>query len=286
MQLSCRLEQLRTNTMKKAVLCEPHRHGTLCWMWTSAKGWEEIGSCATRDRSQGWRMETARMRIEDVRFSMLHTVETKPHWLLCFVGGLEWCQGWNSRPPTVLRENRMQMTNSKRREKEIQRELGSKSQEGHLLLLVGCWWYFVLSFVVVVFLFTTPKFLFWVDVKALLQFFSSELSTQSFIWSHLNSLGMHWPSWQVNWSEPQVRPSEGRSFKWIWIWEASKQTRYVWACVCKWTHHRLCLRPSRPHSPPLHHRQTPQGCIPRLSHIWIPVSRMAAMLPNTKRSSC
>lgn len=49
---------------------------------------------------------------------------------------------------------------------------------------------------------------FSVDVNVLLQLFSSELSTQSFTRSHLYLLGMHWPSWHVNWSELQVRSPE------------------------------------------------------------------------------
>lgn len=36
---------------------------------------------------------------------------------------------------------------------------------------------------------------------------------------------MHWPSRQVNCSGPQVRPSEGKSLKWIGVGKASKQTK-------------------------------------------------------------
>lgn len=53
------------------------------------------------------------------------------------------------------------------------------------------------------------------DVKVLLQLFSSELSTQSFTWSHLYLPGIHWPSWQVNWSGLQVRPPEPRACDWV-----------------------------------------------------------------------
>lgn len=54
--------------------------------------------------------------------------------------------------------------------------------------------------------------MFAVDVKVLPQLFSSELSTQSFTWSHLYWLGIHWPSWQVNWSDPHVCPPGGESY--------------------------------------------------------------------------
>lgn len=66
-----------------------------------------------------------------------------------------------------------------------------------------------------------PHFLFFfcnimstfaVDVKVLPQLFSSELSTQSFTWSHLYWLGIHWPSWQVNWSDLHVCPPGGKSY--------------------------------------------------------------------------
>lgn len=50
---------------------------------------------------------------------------------------------------------------------------------------------------------------FIVDVKVLLQLFSSELYTQ-FTRSQLYLPGIHWPSWQVNWSGLQVRPLEPR----------------------------------------------------------------------------
>lgn len=62
----------------------------------------------------------------------------------------------------------------------------------------------------VVVFFTTSMFA--VDVKVLPQLFSSELSTQSFTWSHLYWLGIHWPSWQVNWSDPHVCPPGGESY--------------------------------------------------------------------------
>lgn len=67
-------------------------------------------------------------------------------------------------------------------------------------------------------------------VKALLQLSSSELSTQSLVWSHLYSLGMHWPSRQVNWSGLQVRPSEvggggGRQPTGIEMWKNKQETK-------------------------------------------------------------
>lgn len=123
---------------------------------------------------------------------------------------------------------------------------------------------------------------FAVDVKVLLQFFSSELSTQSFTWSHSYCLGIHWPSWQVNWSDLHVCPPGRESFL-LTLFSKNSFDSSQEPCISS-AYHRFFVHPSRRRSLRPHRRQTQRRCIPRLSHTWIPASCTMAVLPRAQNN--
>lgn len=137
---------------------------------------------------------------------------------------------------------------------------------------IRCW--------LVFFFLTTSTFA--VDVKVLPQLFSSELSTQSFTWSHLYLLGIHWPSWQVNWSDLHVCPPAGESFL-LTLFSKKFYDSSQELCISS-AYRRFFVHPSRQRSLPPHRRRTPRRCIPRLSHTWTPASCTMAMLPHAQNN--